>query len=347
MECKDIITAQKLNAAIALMNAGKYEEAITAFKNIDGNYNNYITECSTKLDEIAEQERLQASYDEAVAFMNEGKYEDAIGILTGLGDFKDSADKIAQCETAILDAQYTDAIALLDAGNVTEAYPALIALNGHKDSAEKADSIFEQYKKEILKNAQPGDYVYLGSYEQDNDAANGSEAIVWLVLDVKDGKALLISKYTLDNVPFYNTYTQVTWKNSHLRGWLIDTFWNAAFTPEEQAAICVTKVTADKNPDYKVNSGYATEDKIFLLSAPEVTTYFSGNNARACAATPYALANGAQEDYDYAYWWLRTPGKNLNFASFINSSGRLNTTGKAVNTEGMGIRPALWVELEF
>ena len=40
--------------------------------------------------------------------------------------------------------------------------------------------------------------VAFGHYEQDNSAVNGQEAIEWLVLDVQEGKALLISTYSLN-----------------------------------------------------------------------------------------------------------------------------------------------------
>ncbi len=58
--------------------------------------------------------------------------------------------------------------------------------------------------KEKLKNAEVGDYITFGLYEQDNDLSNGKENIEWLILELKDEKALVISKYALDSKP-YNT----------------------------------------------------------------------------------------------------------------------------------------------
>ena len=40
-----------------------------------------------------------------------------------------------------------------------------------------------------------GDIITFGHYEQDNNLDNGAEPIEWIVLDVQDGKALLLSKY--------------------------------------------------------------------------------------------------------------------------------------------------------
>ena len=45
---------------------------------------------------------------------------------------------------------------------------------------------------------QVGDMIEFGSYEQDNNEANGTEPIEWRVLDVSDGNPLLISVYGLD-----------------------------------------------------------------------------------------------------------------------------------------------------
>ena len=39
-----------------------------------------------------------------------------------------------------------------------------------------------------------GDLITFGTYEQDNNPDNGPEPIEWVVLDVKDHKALVISK---------------------------------------------------------------------------------------------------------------------------------------------------------
>ena len=73
----------------------------------------------------------------------------------------------------IPNSKYNNAIALMEAGNVVEAYEALVALDGYKDSADKANSIYDQYKVGKLKIAKAGDYVFFGTYEQDNNTSNG------------------------------------------------------------------------------------------------------------------------------------------------------------------------------
>ena len=57
----------------------------------------------------------------------------------------------------------------------------------------------------------PQNIVTFGSYEQDNNSENGSEPIEWLMLEQKDGKALLVSRYGLDALPFHDSDGDAAW----------------------------------------------------------------------------------------------------------------------------------------
>lgn len=76
-------------------------------------------------------------YNDAIALMESGKYSDAISAFEALDGYKDSGNKIQECNTAITDIKYSDAIALMDAGKYDEAISALEALDGYKDSVNK------------------------------------------------------------------------------------------------------------------------------------------------------------------------------------------------------------------
>ena len=56
--------------------------------------------------------------------------------------------------------------------------------------------------------------VTFGRYEQDGNEENGPEEIEWIVLDVKDGRSLLISRYALDTVPYHTESINITWEKS-------------------------------------------------------------------------------------------------------------------------------------
>ena len=287
-------------------------------------------------------------YNDAMALMDAGKFTEAISALEALEGYKDSATKINECNNAILDTKYNDAIALMNAGNVVEAYETLVALDGYKDSADKANSIYDQYKVEKLKVAKAGDYVFFGEYEQDNNTANGKEDIEWLVLELKDGKALVISKYALDCQQYNTEFTDVTWEICTLRKWLNNDFLGSAFSAEEKAMIPTVTVSADKNPDpdYSTNPGNATQDQVFLLSITEANKYFSSDSARQCEPTDFAVANGAWEsDSGICWWWLRSPGDTQNDAAIVGSDGDVDEYGNSVYFDYNAVRPALWIDL--
>ena len=69
----------------------------------------------------------------------------------------------------------------------------------------------------LAKPTQVNDIVAFGKYEQDGMRSNGPEAIEWLVLDVQEDTALLLSRYALDSMPYHDNYKAVTWETSDLR----------------------------------------------------------------------------------------------------------------------------------
>ena len=335
-----IIPNGKYNDAITLMDAGKYTEAISAFEALDGYKDSAtkITECNTAI--------LDGKYNDTIALMDAGKYTEAISAFEALDGYKDSATKITECNTAILDGKYNDAITLMDAGKLDEAYSAFIELGDYKDASEKAGNIKLQKTKDQLKNIKVGSHIKFGAYEQDNNTSNGKEDVEWLVLEIKDGKALVISKYALDRKRYNTSYMDVTWETCTLRRWLNNDFINASFSADEKAMIPTVTVSADKNPEYSTNPGNATQDQVFLLSIPEANKYFSSDNARQCKPTDYAVANGAWEsDSGNCWWWLRSPGRGQDIAADVYRDGVVYEIGLYVDNDISAVRPALWIDL--
>lgn len=190
-----------------------------------------------------------------------------------------------------------------------------------------------------------GSAIAFGSYEQDNDINNGKEAIEWIVLDKKDGKALVVSKYLLDCKPYHDEYTAVTWETCTLRGWLNEEFINTAFTESERELIPTVTVEAHENPDYDVETGRATEDKVFLLSIAEVNEYFESDSERVSYPTDYAKANGVYTYENACWWWLRTIGHDQEFVASVHFEGLVETSASPVDFDRSGVRPAMWIEL--
>ena len=197
-------------------------------------------------------------------------------------------------------------------------------------------------------NAKVGDYVILGSFEQDNNSKNGKEDIEWRVLAREGNAILVISRYALDCQRYNEILESVTWKECSLRSWLNEDFYNAAFSPEEQKLIKSTKVVAEDNPKTGVSAGENTIDRVFLLSYWEAYKYFSSDEDRKCEATQYALARGVFNLWkdSITYWWLRTPGSGDTYAAKIWYSGEVYHYGYPVTDNDTAVRPAIWINLD-
>ena len=222
------------------------------------------------------------------------------------------------------------------------------------------DGLFLRYKEaeqKSLADAEVGDYVRFGTYEQDRDSSNGKEPIEWIVLDIRNEEKLLISRYALDSVSYNVSKGEITWENSTIRSWVNSTFPALAFSDEEVAKICKKTVSADKNPRFGTDAGNATKDQVFLLSIDEARKYFADapdgtSETRAAKPTTYARGMGAwrntasEDDWYYGngWWWLRTPGYETSCATFVNYNVNILDGGSRVNRTDVGVRPAIWVK---
>lgn len=187
-------------------------------------------------------------------------------------------------------------------------------------------------------------YITFGSYEQDNNIYNGKEPIEWLVLEEKDGKALVISKYILDNQCFFTReMSGLTWDESAIRVWMNDDFYNSAFSESEQSRILETTVKAKENPDifilFRQPPGEDTRDKLFLLSIDEADYYFSTQEERVCQATEYVKRDGLKR----IEWGLRTPGEYSGDMTFVYDSGQIGWGSGYLRA--VGVRPVMWITL--
>ena len=191
-----------------------------------------------------------------------------------------------------------------------------------------------------------GDIIKLGSYVQDY---GWEDPIEWQVLDIHNGKALVISKYGLDCKPYNETLSGVTWETCTLRKWLNNDFLNSAFSDSERAKILSVRVFADKNPKYDTNPGNATQDKIFLLSIPEAQKYFGNDEERKCKPTAFAVANGTHVNSENGNcgWWLRSLGGYYQtWTDIVCSNGYIGKYSTNVNNDSAAVRPAFWMNLE-
>lgn len=297
-------------------------------------------------------------YQQAVVLRENGQYDEAIALFTELGNYYDAAAQVTE-------TKYQKATNLNAFGKYDEAYAIYVTLTGYKDVDKlliEDDNIVAAKKVLEAREAQftVGNYVTFGEYPQ-TTAGEDMTPIEWLVLARDGNKALLISRYGLDAQPYNTDHTSVTWETCTLRTWLNVTFYNKAFSSDEQAAILTTSVDNGKNQGYSkwsTSGGNNTEDKVFLLSYAEANKYFGvtydniSNTKSRVAPTAYAIAQGAwasssnktADSTDAGWWWLRSPGFYQSSAAYVLGYGLFR--GDDVIRVSGSVRPALWVNLE-
>lgn len=317
------------NAAVALMESGKYEEAITAFEAM-GDYKDSTEQIANCENGIIEQ-----NYQSAVVLMKEEKYEEAAKIFNSIKKYKDS-DNLSK------ESSYLRANKLVEEKKYNEALPILKNLGNYKDSKEIEEEIDIFAKIETLKKANVGDVAPLGE--------NLYKSVNWRIL-AKDGdRILLITEECIASRMYNDIEKEVTWETCTLRKWLNDDFINSTFSDKEKVLITTTNVT---NEAEYGKVGKDTKDKIFLLSEKEANEYFESDKSRV---TGWAHNVGSLTlDGNVPAWWLRTPGVWGNdTVSVVEYDGSINMLGDYVTSNDAygynyvgGVRPAMWIDLSL
>lgn len=190
-----------------------------------------------------------------------------------------------------------------------------------------------------------GDVIEFGHYEQDNVLDNGKEPIEWIVLEVQEGKAWLMSKYCLETVIFYPQRVPMYWGASDLRVWMNGDFIQEAFSAEEQELILTTTVKND-NPHGMKGAGADTLDQVYLLSTEEVLRFMPEMADRVAYPTEYVIAQGCTvgEKLGSCRWWTRTPGARKMDICGMRVDGRITKYGmQDVDWPGNTMRPVMWI----
>jgi len=186
----------------------------------------------------------------------------------------------------------------------------------------------------------------------------------WVVLEVRDGKALLITKDIVALHEYNESLKNVTWENCSLRIWLNDEFVHNNFAKDEKKQICKVSPPIQKEAlsNYTLSGGggefaltdgrspyFRNEpsDYIFLLSLDDVKKYYGGyKNANWIIDDENNIARQAKLYNEYHTWVLRTPGESLDRIVYITADGSIICNGTYVDDRLLGIRPALWIKLK-
>ncbi|PIQ20369.1 MAG: hypothetical protein COW65_15405, partial [Cytophagales bacterium CG18_big_fil_WC_8_21_14_2_50_42_9] len=95
----------------------------------------------------------------------------------------------------------------------------------------------------------------------------------WQVLDIKDGKTLIITEGIIELRWYHKEFIEITWADCEIRAYLNNEFYKV-FNQDEKARIIPTVNSNYDNPWFKTKGGIDTTDRIFLLSLEEVCKHF-------------------------------------------------------------------------
>jgi len=223
-------------------------------------------------------------------------------------------------------------------------------------------------KTVVLQDAYIGSTVVYGTYEQDDNEQNGEEDLEWIVLDVQDGKALLLSKYSLHSKVWSRELYKKCEDGTILSGLVpyddSTEFYDKAFSQTEKMRIFPTCL---ENGEFHY---------VFLLSKEKVEIYFNDNflkseykdsiSKRGTTLTKTADAekmdwiNNFFEDAINCGWLLRnTDGRESEY--YVSGGGviceiemKLQLSNSSIVIGGdddytdyiLNYRPAMWINLE-
>lgn len=295
------------------------EEAISLFQSISGwkDADEQICVCEKRIEEITAKE-ARAEEERKIAVEKAAKKRKRIILIAAPIICACAAFCILWFAVITPNRKYNDAISLMDAGEYEEAITALEALGGYKDSAALLEEIDAM---RYIGDVSMGETVFWGEFEQDNNTDNGKEEIEWIVLDIEDGRALLLSKYILDYRIFNDAFMwMISWQECGIRAWLNHQFLNESFTSLQRSTI----------------------EEVTLLSNDEACYYFKRDDARRSEFTTFA-AHRPGVATEKSGWWLRSI-TNDDRPMMVRSDGSINTQG-VFSGNMCGVRPAMWVSL--
>lgn len=315
---------RRYEAAQMLQEKGMYQDAIDVYDDLYGyeNSDELISECET----LKAEAGTKTTYDNALKKYNNGDYLAAATLFTKVSAYEDAKDKAAEC-------YYKYGLDCVEESDFENAYLAFTKAGDFEDATALANF----YKFSVLT---VGDTYIFGKYEQDGDLTNGAEDLEWVVLNMEEDTALLVSKYILEAMEFNydenaNSSQTVSYADSSIRTFVNDTFYNEAFTQDEKSLILPLTITETDNS----NNVLATSDNyVFLPTYEMFRQYMTNSSIELYDMTDAAYAQ--TETSTSGIWWTSTVNSTGNKAYTAYNTD--STTLKAFTTIS-GVRVAIYV----
>lgn len=207
-----------------------------------------------------------------------------------------------------------------------------------------------------------GQIIPFGRYMQKHSSEY--QVLEWMILDIRDDKALLLSKDGLITSGYcdfeYAQYNHryLEWEYSRARAVLNGEFYYYAFSKEDKRI-----VREKKSEEWLTENLYKViVDKVFLLTGEEVEKYLPKESERRAKPSERAKEKGALgEHMGFTAWWTMPKvepviGKLTSMAGvsypravccqFVTPDGNVNFHGRNIYHKDITLRPAVWIDLK-
>lgn len=133
-----IIPNNKYQQAVALREAGQYDDAIAAFAEL-GDYSD------------ANEQIAETWYQKALLSRENGMYEYAYTIFSSLGDYSDAAQQLSE-------TKYQQAVSLREAGEYESAIAVFASLNDYRDAETQIEEMKQEKYQQAVTLRENGQY---------------------------------------------------------------------------------------------------------------------------------------------------------------------------------------------
>lgn len=278
-------------------------------------------------DTVTEQKRIEISSYPTISFICTEDKKKTIN-----GNVKQSVGNKTTCPTCGMG--YDKKISL--------TCPLCELRNKNLQLEEKINNLLVKYTQYLnTNNIVENNNIGVGSTIEFGTFAGVS--IDWIVLAKENDRTLLLSKNVLDIMPYNSDRISMTWETCELRKYLNGEFYKNCFSDVEKGRVQSSIVKNNNNKLYSTSGGNETNDKVFCLSIEEVDTYLKDNDYIKAVVTRRVDEKLGRLRIKCLGWWLRSPGCDNTFAALVTEDGSKSTAGIRLDSDQIGVRPALWL----
>lgn len=272
------------------------------------------------------------------ALMSEGKYEEARALFLSLDGYGQSALFAENCTVALNKAAYSEADALCDGGDHLGAMQAFLALGDALDAADRAAQCLNAMMteldaaREVATVDTAADLIAAYAAIGDETALSRADELtarfgvnLTLLQSADDQPYVLLGEYPMGES---GVESALLWRVLKAEGAEVTLLCESVIDASPVATIADLLLTEDEQAAVSTSTLPAAAD---LASLSDLS----------CAATPYAVAQGVEQEAGQALYWLRDSLES-GIHPVVNGSGALAIPADSVTP---GLRPMITLSL--